>query len=216
MGIGDSAPPRPGVMDEIPTSGDLPLARGRKCVTFSLLGDLGRTEPGYNPVRGHMGQTLVYKRTHSGDPNTSGTFGCDDCMGQVRDYRFDAVIGVGGKRPDPGSEDIALKINWIGIDPTRKIVPPNVRRRDGKRFRGPWVTFKCFRLWEETGRDLNDVAPRLFKRMFEEKHVRLVMSRSLPLEIQEEVQDILALVKTFQPSRPSRVFQRTRSTKRKC
>src|ERR1019366_2439514 len=82
-----------------------------------------------------------------------------------------AAGGAGGrmpKRPDPGSEDIALKINWIGIDPTRKTVPPNVRRRDGKRFRGPWVTFKCFRLWEETGRDLNDVAPRLFKRMFEE------------------------------------------------
>jgi hypothetical protein len=138
-------------------------------------------------------------------------------MGQVRDYHFDAVIGVGGKRPDQGSEDIALKINWIGIDPTLKIVPPNVRRHDGKKFRGPQVTFKCFRLWEETGPDLNELAPKLFKRMFKEKHVRLVMSQSLPLEIQEEIQNILALVNSFQPSRTSRVFQWTRSkTKRKC
>jgi hypothetical protein len=64
--------------------------------------------------------------------------------------------------------------------------------------------------------DLHKVAPKLFKRMFEEKHVRLVMSQSLPLEIQEEVQEILALVNTFQPRNPSRVFQKTRSTKRKC
>jgi hypothetical protein len=134
-------------------------------------------------------------------------------MGQVRDYHFDAVIGVGGRMPDQGSKDIALKINWIGIGPTRKIVRPN---RGGSNFRGPQVTFKCFRLWEETGPDMNEVAPKLFKRMFEEKHVRLVMSQSLPLEIQEEVQKILALVNTFQPSKPSRVFQKTRSTKRKC
>jgi len=133
-------------------------------------------------------------------------------MGQVRGYRFGAVIGVGGKH----SKDIALKINWIGIDPTPKIVPPNVRRRGGKKFRGPWVTFKCFRLWEETGPDLNEVAPKLFKRMFEKKHVRLVMSESLSLEIQEEVQSVLALVNTFQPSKPSRVFQKKRPTKRKC
>jgi hypothetical protein len=137
-------------------------------------------------------------------------------MGKARGYCFDAVIGVGGKRPDPGSEDIALKINWIGIDPTRKIVPPNVRRHDGRKFRGPWVEFECFRLWEAAGPQLNEVAPKLFRRMFEEKHVRLVMSQSLPLDIQEEVQDILALVNTFQPSRPSRVFQKTRSNKGKC
>ena len=163
-----------------------------------------------------MGQTLIYKRTHTGVPNTSGTFGCDDCMGRVRDYRFDSVIGVGGKRPDRASEGIARKINWIGIDATPKNVSPDARRHDGKKFRGPQVTFKCFRLWEETGPDLSEVAPKLFRRMFEEKHVRLVMSQSLPREIQQEVQNILALVNTFRPSRLSRVFQKTRLTKRKC
>jgi hypothetical protein len=125
-------------------------------------------------------------------------------MGQVRGYRFDAVIGVGGKRPDHGSEDIARKINWIGIgiDPTPpKTVPPSVRRRDGKKFRGPLVTFECFRPWEETGPYLSEVAPKLFKRMFQEKHdVRLVMSQSLPLEMQEEVQKLLDLLTRFGPA----------------
>jgi hypothetical protein len=54
--------------------------------------------------------TLVYKRTHTGDPNTQGVFGCHDCMGQIRRRSFDAVIGVGGKRPDQGHEGIAFKI----------------------------------------------------------------------------------------------------------
>src|SRR5205814_1927135 len=119
-----------------------------------LVTTVSRTELGCNPVGNRMGKALVYKRTHTGDPDTSGTFGCHDCMGKVRGYKFDAVIGVGGKRPDHGSEDTALKINWIGISP----VPAKVRRPDGKEFRGPWVTFECFRLWEETGPHLNEIA----------------------------------------------------------
>jgi hypothetical protein len=43
--------------------------------------------------------TLVYKRTHTGDPDESGIFGIHDCMGQVRGWNFGAVIGVGGKSP---------------------------------------------------------------------------------------------------------------------
>src|ERR1019366_6118854 len=63
--------------------------------------------------------TLVYKRTHTGDPDIAGVFGIHDCMGRVRRWGFEAVIGVGGKSPDPGDEDIALKINWIGINPNK-------------------------------------------------------------------------------------------------
>lgn len=158
--------------------------------------------------------TLIYKRTHTGDPNTSGIFGCHDCMGQVRGYRFDAVIGVGGKSPDHDSEDIALKINWIGIDPHVPKTVPNTRKRDGEEFRGPWVTFQRFYLWEETGPYLKTHARKLFKCMFEEKHVRLLMSRSLLPEIQEEVQNILDLVNTFHPSKLSRVF--FEKARRKC
>ena len=104
----------------------------------------------------HFLNTLVYKRTHTGDPNTSGEFGCNDCMGRVRGYSFDAVVGVGGKSPDRGSEDIARKINWIGIGPSRN---PD----DHRGVKGPVVTFERFFLWEEMGPDLIDHAPNLFR-----------------------------------------------------
>ncbi len=39
-------------------------------------------------------RTLIYKRTHSGDPDPeTGVFGNHDCMGRVKDWQFDAVIG---------------------------------------------------------------------------------------------------------------------------
>jgi hypothetical protein len=136
-------------------------------------------------------------------------FGCHDCMGKVRSYLFEAVIGVGGKRPDRHSEDLARKINWIGIGPTRITVPPNVRRNNGEEFRGPWVTFECFRLWEERGPDMNEVAPKLFRRMFVEKQVRHVMSQSLTRKMQDEVKTILDLVNTFKPGKRSGIFEKT-------
>lgn len=58
---------------------------------------------------------LVYKRTHNGDPNEIGEFGCNDCMGTVRDWNFDAVIGVGGISATSYKMD--GKITWIGIHP---------------------------------------------------------------------------------------------------
>jgi hypothetical protein len=152
--------------------------------------------------------TLVYKRTHTGDPEKSGIFGIQDCMGRVRRWRFDSVIGVGGKSPNRGHEDIALKINWIGISPSTTKAPQG--------FRGPFVKFKCFVLFEEDGPDLKKFAPNLFRHIFEDQHVRLVMSRSLPCEMQEEVQNILRWVKTLQPRKPPRVSEKKISTKRKC
>ncbi len=58
---------------------------------------------------------LVYKRTHNGDPDEAGVFGCNDCMGTVRDRNFDAVIGVGGISATSYKMD--RKITWIGIRP---------------------------------------------------------------------------------------------------
>ena len=151
--------------------------------------------------------TFVYKRTHTGDPNTSGEFGCSNCMGGCRGWSFDAVIGVGGKSPDRGHEDIAYKINWIGIGPSK------VSRRG---LEGLLVTFERFVLWEEAGPSLKEVAPKLSKHMFKDnKH--FVMSQNLPSEtMQEEVQKILALAETFQLGKPSRVFEKTTSTNRRC
>ena len=60
---------------------------------------------------------LIYKRTHNGDPDRFGHFGINDCMGQLRARRFDAVIGVGGIGAEPKSLGIAGKVNWIGIGP---------------------------------------------------------------------------------------------------
>ena len=37
-------------------------------------------------------RTLIYKRTHSGDPDpTSGRFGVRDCMGKVRDRCLNVI-----------------------------------------------------------------------------------------------------------------------------
>ncbi len=70
-------------------------------------------------------KTLVYKRTHRGDPDDRQIFGIADCMGQVRGYNFDSVIGVGGSSPDPGHEDIAGRVTWIGLNP--QIIGTNLR-----------------------------------------------------------------------------------------
>lgn len=155
--------------------------------------------------------TLIYKRTHTDDPNMSGEFGCSDCMGRVRGYSFDAVIGVGGKCPDHGSEDIARKINWIGIGSFRN-------HDDPRGVKGPVVTFEHFVLWEETGPDLKEYAPKLFRYMFEDQHVRYVLSRSrvFTSEMRKEVQNILALAETFQPNKPSRVFEKKSLTNCRC
>jgi hypothetical protein len=154
--------------------------------------------------------TLVYKRTHTGDPDKSGIFGIHDCMGQVRGWSFDAVIGVGGKSPWRGHEDIALKINWIGINPHKIECPPCDKPR-----RGPCLKFKHFVLLEEDGPDLRTLAPDLSRYMFEDQHVRVVKSQSLSIEMQEEVEKILKWAKN-QPGKPSHVFSKNLSIKRKC
>jgi hypothetical protein len=73
----------------------------------------------------------------------------------------------------------------VGINPSKTESP-----RDS---RGPLVEFERFVLWDEAGPDVRTVAPKLFKYMFEDRHVRHVMSRSLPSDMQEEVLTILRL-----------------------
>jgi len=152
--------------------------------------------------------TLVYKRTHRGDPDESGIFGLPDrdCMGPIRRWSFDAVIGVGGKRPDRGDEDIALKVNWVGIGPRKTEVPG---------LTGPRVEFERFFLWNETGPYLKTLAPKLYKYMFEDGHVRVVKSASLSTEMQEEVTKILRFAETRKPT-TRRALERNTTTKRKC
>ena len=68
-------------------------------------------------------RTLVYKRTHIGDPNDQGEFGCNGCMGGVRNWDYDAVIGIGGQSEKPLKWGIARKLTWIGIRPHKASVP---------------------------------------------------------------------------------------------
>lgn len=130
--------------------------------------------------------TLVYKRTHTGDPGPSRIFGVNDCMGRVRGFNFDSVIGIGGVGPWHDCKGIALKINWIGVGshPTDS--------KDGKR--GPMITFDRFALWDEHGPDLEAQAPNLFNHMSVVKSVRFVMSKNLPTQLQKEINGILKLL----------------------
>ena len=160
--------------------------------------------------------TLVYKRTHKGDPDESGIFGIRDCMGRVRRQSFDAVIGVGGKSPRSRDKRIACRINWIGIG-ARKTEAPIYRlvRNKFVRVKGPLVAFDYFVLLEESGPYLEERAPNLFRHMFGDQHVRHLMSRNLPDGMREEVRSILRWAKNRRPTR-SRAVEKKLLAKREC
>lgn len=80
-----------------------------------------------------MPRILIYKRTHRGDPDHRGRFGVEGCMGRVRNFPFDAVIGVGGISGWPVAEGIARKVNWVGRMPRKRPNPVDKR--------GPLITF---------------------------------------------------------------------------
>ncbi len=120
---------------------------------------------------------LTYKRTHIGDPDEYGRFGIYDCMGRIRSYAFDAVIGVGGIGPEPKRFGIDRKINWVGVTPTRQQSPGGT---------GVEVIFENFLLLEESGPLLMTLAPCLAKRMYE-GGARIVLNDYSPLEHKEAV-----------------------------
>ncbi len=147
-------------------------------------------------------RTLIYKRTHPGDPDAEGRFGIDDCMGQVRTWGFEAVIGVGGIGAKPESHGLARKVNWIGIGPHRT--------EAGKR--GPIVTFDHFLLHESGGPSFEKLAPQLARRMYS-KNVRKLIDSLDPGE-REEIEKILALAKDAPPSSAGGASRVT--TSKKC
>ena len=103
---------------------------------------------------------LIYKRTHIGDPDGKRQFGNEGCMGRVRGFAFDAVIGVGGISGWPKQQGIAWKINWVGRLPQKTANPFDPR--------GPLVLFgpRDFRLFEHQGPLLADESPLLAKKVF--------------------------------------------------
>ena len=60
---------------------------------------------------GNNMRILTYKATHVGDPGPDGRFGTHDCMGRVRGYAYDAVIGVGGVAKDARIFGIDRKVH---------------------------------------------------------------------------------------------------------
>ena len=133
-------------------------------------------------------RTLVCKRTHIGDPNNQGEFGCNGCMGGVRDWDYDAVIGIGGQSEEPLKWGIARKLTWIGIGPHKTSVP-------GKKF--PILTFDHFLKFDEEGQLLADLAPHLADLMYVKK-ARNVMTFNI--DEQADVDKVLALAAHAPPS----------------
>ena len=119
----------------------------------------------------------------------TGQFGIYDCMGRVRAWNFEAVIGVGGVGAEPTSHGLDGKVNWIGIGPHRRAVV-------GKR--GPIVTFDRFLLLGSKGPEFETLAPQLAQRIYS-KNVRVLM-KGLSSDEQKEVDEILALTKSAPPS----------------
>jgi len=144
-------------------------------------------------------QILIYKRTHSGDPDPmTGVFGNHDCMGKVRDWPFDAVIGIGGVGPEPQSHHIAGKLTWVGIGP----------QAIDYIGRGPQLIFRNFRHWGEDGRLLRTNYPALASHMYDTN--RRVLMHSLPstegqdgqvTNLDREVREILHLAEDAPPSK---------------
>jgi hypothetical protein len=129
-------------------------------------------------------RTLVYKRTHNGDPDKLGHFGIYNCMGRIRSLRFEAVIGIGGLGSEAESNDIAGKINWIGIGAHKTWVG---------NMRDPIVTFDHFLDFGTQGPDLRTEAPNLAKRMYA-RGARIALDFSR--QEQSEIDELLALART--------------------
>ena len=124
-------------------------------------------------------RVLIYKRTHTGDPNGDGVFGVNDCMGRVRALNYDAVIGVGGIGAEPVREGIDRKISWIGITP---II--------GKLFgRGPLISFQHFLLFDQGGPEFGAWAPTVANRFYGNRVRYMILE--LDLDIKSELGDVI-------------------------
>lgn len=126
---------------------------------------------------------LTYKRTHVGDPDRTGTFGIHGCMGNVRNWEFDAVIGIGGIGSEPQSHGIAGRVTWAGRKP---------KKRQSLSGVGMLVTFEAFTLLDGNGPLLSEIAPNLARRMYEGR-VRTLLD-SYSIDEQAEAEHVIQLL----------------------
>src|SRR5437660_1689768 len=115
-------------------------------------------------------RTLIYKRTHCGDPNPqAGVFGNHDCMRKVRGWQFDAVIGIGGIRPCPDCKGIAGRLTWVGVGAHQVLDHREIGevcRICPEPLHGPLVTFDDFWYRGGLGPLLEETYPALARRMY--------------------------------------------------
>jgi hypothetical protein len=135
-------------------------------------------------------RTLVYKRTHKGDPDKKGRFGIKDCLGGIRSWDFEAVIGIGGIGSRAIAQGINGKVNWIGIDPQKGAI----------HGRGPLVTFKHFVLYDGKGVKVGKQARTLAQRMYSPNAPRFLFNDNFKKVEQAEIDRLLKMAKTAKPS----------------
>lgn len=100
---------------------------------------------------------LTYKRTHTGDPDNRGIFGINDCMGSIRNRKFDAVVGISSMHPWGDSKHISGKITWVGVGPFRFRLPD---------VRGDLITFERFVLLDGDDPNFSEISPNLARRFY--------------------------------------------------
>jgi hypothetical protein len=130
-------------------------------------------------------RSFVYKRTHKGDPDRRGGFGIRDCMGKLRNLDFDSVIGIGGLGSAARDAGIAGKLNWIGVG----------ARKQEFGLRSPLVTFKHFILFDGKGKEFEELAPALAKRMYSRHAPRFLLNDFDRVE-RAEIRSILKIART--------------------
>ncbi|MBI2987390.1 MAG: hypothetical protein HYY45_11540 [Deltaproteobacteria bacterium] len=150
-------------------------------------------------------QMLIYKRTHSGDPDpATGVFGNHNCMRTVRGWLYEAVIGVGGVGGRAERNGIARRLTWVGIGPHKT---GNLRR--------PKVKFDHFWYKGDKGPLLKDRAPLLADRLYN-KNVRLIKGRALTSGEWLEVKKILDSARKAPPSGQGVPLRSSQKTSVKC
>jgi hypothetical protein len=152
-------------------------------------------------------RTLIYKRTHKGDPDSMGRFGIHDCMGRLRNCTFDGVIGIGGMGGEASANGIDRKINWIGT---------GAQKHSLRNIEGHLVTFDHFTLFEEIGVDFWAVAPSLADRMYSRYAPRFLFDDEFSKAERIEMLRVLKLAANAPPSARIRLPKSVRRVPRGC
>lgn len=138
-------------------------------------------------------RTLLYKRTHTSDPDKKGWFGIKGCMGHLRPLPFDAVIGIGGISRGPAAIGIGRKVNWIGI---------GAKKRSVGSTKSPIVTFEHFALFEEPGLEFWAIALTLASRMYSRFAPRFLFDDEFSKAERAGIARVLKLAANAPPSNP--------------